>query len=50
MADIEMVASGTVSITARAFNVVAWNSAADALTTDVDENGFWLSPVPNEVQ
>ncbi|KKM01290.1 hypothetical protein LCGC14_1795880 [marine sediment metagenome] len=48
--DVEMVASGTVIITGRAFNVVAWNASADALTTDVDENGFWISPVPNEVQ
>lgn len=49
-ADIEMVASGTILITARAFNVVAWNASADALTTDEDENGFWISPVPNEIQ
>jgi len=48
--DIEMVASGTVYITARAFNVVMWNSTADALTNDVDENGFMLSPVPDEAQ
>ena len=50
VADIEMVASGTIEISARAFQVVAWNAAVDALTTDVDENGFWLSPVPDEVQ
>jgi hypothetical protein len=50
VADIEMVASGTVYITARAFNVVMWNATADALTNDVDENGFMLSPVPDEVQ
>ena len=50
VADIEMVASGTVTVTARAFQIVAWNAAADALTTDVDENGFWLSPAPLEVQ
>ena len=48
--DIEMVASGTILITARAFQVVAWNATADALTTDVDENGFWLSPAPDEIQ
>ncbi len=49
-ANIEMVASGTIEIDARAFQVVAWNATADALTTDVDENGFWLSPVPDEIQ
>ncbi len=49
-ANIEMVASGTVEISARAFMVVFFNSTADALTTDVDENGFFLSPVPDEVQ
>lgn len=48
--NVEMVASGTIVLTARAFMVVAWNSSADALTTDVDENGFFLSPVPNEIQ
>jgi hypothetical protein len=40
VADIEMVASGTVYITARAIQVVFWNATADALTNDVDENGF----------
>lgn len=49
-ADIEMVASGTIVIDARAFQVVAWNATVDALTTDEDENGFWLSPAPLEVQ
>ena len=49
-ANIEMVASGTVEISARAFQIVAWNASVDALTTDVDENGFWISPVPDEVQ
>ena len=49
-ADIEMVASGFVYIAARAIQVVFWNSTADALTNDVDENGFMLSPVPDEVQ
>jgi len=50
VADIEMVASGEVFIIARAFNVVFWNRTADALTNDVDENGFMLSPVPMEIQ
>ena len=50
VADIEMVASGEVFITARGFNVVFWNASADALTNDVDENGFMLTPVPMEIQ
>jgi len=49
-ADVEMVASGYVFIAARAFNVVMWNASVDALTNDVDENGFMLSPVPDEIQ
>lgn len=48
--DIEMVGSGLVYIGARSFNVVVWNDTADALTNDVDENGFMLSPVPSEIQ
>ena len=50
VADMEMVASGTVEIAARAIQVVFWNATADALTNDVDENGFMLSPVPYEIQ
>lgn len=50
VADIEMVYSESVWISARAFQIVAWNASADGLTTDVDENGFWLSPVPDEIQ
>ena len=50
VADIEMVASGLVEIGARAIQVVFWNAAADGLTNDVDENGFMLSPVPDEIQ
>ncbi|MHC4708281.1 MAG: hypothetical protein ACYS8I_14470 [Planctomycetota bacterium] len=49
-ANIEMVASGTVEIDARAINVVIWNGTADGLTNDVDENGFMLTPVPDEIQ
>jgi len=52
-ADIEMVASsgGTpIEIRARYVNVVFWNASADALTADVDENGFTLIPVPDEIQ
>lgn len=48
--DVEMVASGTVEIDARAVMVVFWNATDDGLTNDVDENGFMLSPVPSEVQ
>ncbi len=48
--DIEMVASGEVRISARAIQVVFWNAAADALTTDDNENGFMLTPVPDEIQ
>ena len=50
LADREMVASGTVYITARGINIAMWNSTADALTNDVDENGFYLTPVPDEIQ
>ncbi len=50
LANIEMVASGLVTISARAIQVVWWNATADALTTDVDESGFWLTPVPDEIQ
>ena len=50
LADFEMVASGTVYITARGINVVMWNASADALTNDVDENGFMMTPVPDESQ
>ena len=49
-ADVEMVASGEVFIAARAIQVVFWNSTADALTNDDDENGFMLSPAPMENQ
>jgi hypothetical protein len=50
VADIEMVASGVVSLDARYVQIVFENSTADALTNDVDENGFNLTPVPQEVQ
>lgn len=50
VADIEMVASDFIEIAARAVQVVFWNSSADALTNDVNENGFMLTPVPLEVQ
>lgn len=49
-ANIEMVASGLVWIAARSIQIAAWNYSVDALTTDVDENGFFLSPVVWENQ
>lgn len=49
-ANVEMVASGVVTINARYFQVGAWVTAADALTNDVDENGLVLTPVPLELQ
>lgn len=49
-ANVEMVARGTVYLTARGYNIVMWNRTADALTNDVDENGFFMTPVPDEVQ
>jgi len=49
-ADVEMVVRGFVYLYERAYNVVMWNSSADALTNDVDENGFFMTPVPDEVQ
>jgi len=48
--DIEMVARGTCYLTARGYNIVMWNSTVDALTNDVDENGFYMTPVPDEIQ
>lgn len=49
-ADEEMVARGVVYLTARGYNIVMWNASADALTNDVDENGFYMTPIPDEVQ
>lgn len=49
-ANVEMVARGTVYLTCRAFQVVFWNATADALTNDDDENGFFMTPVPDEIQ
>lgn len=53
LANIEMVASGIVEIRARAVQVVFWNDTADALTSDAgapDDSGFFLTPVPDQVQ
>jgi len=49
-ADVEMVRYGIVYIPFRGVQVVFWNSTADALTNDVDENGFFLTPIPQEIQ
>jgi len=48
--DIEMVGSGTVDLDHRFLQVVFFNRTADALTTDVNENGFNLTPFPDEIQ
>lgn len=48
--NVEMATGGTVYITARGGNIVMWNRTADALTNDVDENGFMLMPAPDELQ
>lgn len=50
VADIEMVKRGEIFLTCRAFQVVFWNATADALTNDDDENGFFMTPVPDEIQ
>lgn len=49
-ADIPMVISGVVRVSHRHMAPAAWNRSADALTTDVNENGFNMTPVPPEVQ
>lgn len=49
-ANIEMVASDFIEIRARAVQIVFWNATADAFTTDVNESGFMLTPVPDELQ
>ena len=50
LVNVEMVASGSVEIDARAIQVVFYNATVDSLTNDVDENGFMLTPVPDEIQ
>ena len=49
-ADVEMVCRVPIFISARAFNIVCWNASSDALTNDVNENGAFLTPIPDEVQ
>lgn len=48
--NIEYVASGEVRISARAVQVVFFNKTVSDITPDVDESGFMLTPVPDEVQ
>lgn len=50
VADVEMVMRKMVFVPARALQVVFWNASADALTNDVDENGFFMTPIPDEIQ
>ncbi len=50
VANVEMVCRGAIFISARAFNIVVFNKTADATTNDVDENGFFLTPIPDEIQ
>lgn len=45
VADIEMVASGTVNLTHRYVQVVFWNATVDSLTATASEHGFILEPV-----
>lgn len=49
-ANVEMVASGAVYLPHRGFNLVAWNTSADGLTTDETENGCLITPIPIEIQ
>lgn len=49
-ANIEFVAQGEVEINARYVQIVFWNELGATLTTDVDENGLILTPVPDESQ
>lgn len=47
---VEMVASGTVEISARAVQVVFHNASADGFGTSDNLTGFMLTPVPDEIQ
>jgi len=49
-ANIPFVASGLVSITSRYVQVVFWNASGATLTTDVNEHGFILQAIPDEIQ
>ena len=49
-ANVEMVKSGSIEIDARYVNVVYYNATTVATTNDVDENGFILTAVPDELQ
>lgn len=45
VADIEMVASGTVTITHQYVQVVFWNATVDSLSDVAADNGFILEPI-----
>ena len=49
-ANVEMSASGIVVVGSRGVNVVVWNASADALANDVDECGFYMTPLPDQIQ
>lgn len=49
-ANIEMVQSGEIELSHRYVQFVFWNATADGLTSDVNENGLLLIPVPDQGQ
>ncbi len=49
-ADIEFVASGEVTLLERYVQIVWWNASGAAISTDVDESGFVLTPIPMQSQ
>ena len=49
-AGVEMVASGELELRERAFQVVFWNNSGVALAAGVNDSGFMLTPVPDQVQ
>ncbi len=50
VADIEMTASGILTLNSRYGHPVFWNATADALTATAAEHGFTLTPIVPEVQ
>ena len=49
-ADVEMKAGGFGVVYSRGVNIVMWNRTVDALTNDVDENGFYMTPLTDQIQ
>ena len=49
-ANIPSSASGIVEIYEQFVQVVFWNASGATTTTDVDENGFILAAIPDEIQ